>query len=280
MKKSLLTVTLTAALGAVLLAGLVSPEIRAEMNAEAKDKPATNASETSTAKGDKTNTGNATIEALKQKLTRIFRSEPEQIKESEIPGLYQIMYGTEIVYVSADGNYFLAGDLLNLNTRENLTELAKRDVRLKLLARQDNKPLVFKADNEKHKLTVYTDIDCPYCAKLHREVPELNKKGITVEYLMFPRAGIGSPSFEKAVNVWCADDQQKAMTDAKERRPVENKTCDNPIKDQYLLGQELGVTGTPALITATGRLIPGYVPAERLSAMLEAEKAEAETETE
>ena len=121
-------------------------------------------------------------------------------------------------------------------------------------------------------LTVFTDIDCPYCAKLHREVPQLNKNGITVEYLMFPRAGLGTPSFKKAVSMWCAEDNNKSMTEAKEGRPIDNKTCENPIKAQYQLGQELGVRGTPALITKTGKLIPGYVPADRLTKMLLGEK--------
>jgi thiol:disulfide interchange protein DsbC len=185
------------------------------------------------------------------------------------------MYGTEVVYVSADGKYFIAGDMINMDTRENVTNLAKSGIRKTLLDKQDNKPIVFKAKDEKHVLTVFTDIDCPYCAKLHREVPQLNEKGITVKYLMFPRAGIGSSSYKKAVNVWCNDDQQQAMTDAKARKTVEEKNCDNPIQAQYNLGQEIGVTGTPALVTSSGRLIPGYMPADRLAAMLEKDDAAA-----
>jgi thiol:disulfide interchange protein DsbC len=211
------------------------------------------------------------LKTLTTILAKRFRSEPSSIQQSVIPNMYQVMYGTEVVYVSSDGKYFLAGDLINLNTRENMTDVAKQSVRKAILDRQDNKPVVFKAKNEKHKLTVFTDIDCPYCAKLHREVPELNKKGITVEYLMFPRAGLKSNSFTKAVSMWCADDNKQAMTDAKERKPIASKTCKNPIADQYNLGGEIGVTGTPALITSAGKLIPGYMPADRLAAMLEAE---------
>ena len=211
------------------------------------------------------------LKTLTNILTKRFRSEPSSIQQSVIPNMYQVMYGTEVVYVSADGKYFLAGDLINLNTRENMSDVAKQDVRLDILGRKDNKPVVFKAKDEKHVLKVFTDIDCPYCAKLHREVPELNKKGITIEYLMFPRAGLKSASYTKAVSMWCADDNKQAMTDAKERKPIASKTCDNPIADQYNLGQELGVTGTPALITSSGKLIPGYMPADRLAAMLEAE---------
>ncbi len=213
-----------------------------------------------------------TITSLKQKLKTRFRIEPSSIKESKLTDVYEVMYGTEVIYVSQDGKYFLAGDMINLDTRENLSEVAKRTVRKAIIDRQDNKPVTFKAKDEKHVVKVFTDIDCPYCAKLHREVPELNAKGITVEYLMFPRAGIGSGSYKKAVSMWCADDQLQAMTDAKERRPIADKTCDNPIKAQYTLGQELGVTGTPALVTKTGRIIPGYMPADRLAAALEADK--------
>ncbi len=212
-----------------------------------------------------------TLTALKATLKSRFRSEPSSIQQSVIPNLYQVMYGTEVVYISADGKYFLAGDLIDMETRENMSDVAKESVRKEILDKQDNKPVVFKAKDEKHVLTVFTDIDCPYCAKLHREVPALNEKGITIEYLMFPRAGIKSQSFKTAVSMWCADDNKQAMTDAKERKPIESKTCDNPIEAQYNLGGEVGVTGTPALITSTGKLIPGYMPADRLAAMLEEE---------
>ena len=212
------------------------------------------------------------IVALKVQLTKTFRRAPDALTKSPIAGVFQVLYGTEVVYVSADGKYFIAGDMINMESRKNLSDEAKRSVRNEILAKKTKAPIVFKAKDEKFVLKVFTDIDCPYCAKLHREVPELNKNGITIEYLMFPRAGVGSKSFEKAVSVWCAGDsaaQQTAMTMAKERKPVTDKKCENPIKSQYRLGQEIGVTGTPALITKSGRLIPGYMPAARLLKMLE-----------
>jgi len=211
------------------------------------------------------------VTSLKAILKAKLRAEPSSLKESAIPNVYEAMYGTEVVYVSADGKYFISGDLIDLDTRKNLSELAKQSVRKEIMDKQDNKPIIFKAKNEKHKLTVFTDIDCPYCAKLHREVPKLNEAGVTVEYLMFPRAGLKSNSYKKAVSVWCADDPLKAMTAAKKREPIDDKTCDNPIEAQYSLGGEVGVNGTPALITSTGKLIPGYVPADRLVKMLEAD---------
>lgn len=209
------------------------------------------------------------IKKLTTVLESKFNSIPTAIQQSVIPNLYQVLYGTEVVYVTSDGEYFLAGDLIHLNTRKNLSDDAKKSVRNKILERQDNKPVTFKAKDEKHVLTVFTDIDCPYCTKLHREIPELNQSGITVKYLMFPRAGIKSKSYDTAVSMWCSDDNQHAMTEAKARRAIPNKTCENPIAQQYNLGKELGISGTPALITSSGNLIPGYMSAKKLTAMLQ-----------
>ena len=211
------------------------------------------------------------LKNLTDRYRAVFNNEPDEITQSLIPNVYQLRQGTKVVYISADGKYFLNGDMIDAETRENLTEVAKRSVRNEMLNKQDNKPIVFKAKDEKHVLTVFTDIDCQYCVKLHREVPALNKKGITIKYLMFPRAGIGSASYNKTVSMWCADDNRQALTDAKERKPVDSRTCENPVTAQYFLGQKVGVTGTPALITSSGRLIPGYMPAEKLIALLNSE---------
>lgn len=214
----------------------------------------------------------ATAKVLSDVLAKTFKSPPDSIAESQIPGLYQVMYGTEVVYLSADAKYFISGDLLNLQTRENLSEVAQRSVRKKMVDDAKTTAVTFKAKDEKHVLKVFTDIDCGYCAKLHREMDQINAKGITVEYLAFPRAGLGSPSYDKIVSVWCAEDQQGAMTKSKGRQPIEAKKCTNPVKQQYELGQALGVNGTPALLTESGQLIPGYMPADRLAAMLDASR--------
>ena len=212
------------------------------------------------------------IKTVNDALLKTFRAAPDSVAESQIAGLYQVMYGTEIVYLGADAKYFISGELIDLQTRENLSEVAQRGVRKKIADELATTPVTFKAKDEKHVLRVFTDIDCGYCAKLHREMEQINAQGITVEYLAFPRAGVGSNSYNKIVSVWCADDQQTAMTRSKARQSVPSKTCKNPIKAQYELGQRLGVNGTPALLTESGQLIPGYVPADRLFAMLEASK--------
>ena len=130
--------------------------------------------------------------------------------------------------------------------------------------------IVFPAKEQKHVITVFTDIDCGYCRKLHAEMDKYNEEGITVRYLMFPRAGVDSPSYKKAVTVWCSKDQLDAMTRAKNGENLPNLTCDNPIQEEYELGQLIGVRGTPAIVMDDGGMLPGYVPAARLAKALEA----------
>jgi len=246
-----------------------------QKTAETKQETTETKQKTAETKQETVKNKTTTVDSLKEQLTKTFHRAPDSLTESPIAGVYQVLYGTEVVYVSANGKYFIAGDMIDMSTRKNLSEIAQRSVRNGIIKDKLKDPIVFKAKDEKHVIKIFTDIDCPYCAKMHREVPALNEKGITVEYFMFPRAGIGSKSYDKAVSVWCAGDsaaQQTAMTTAKKRKPFDEKKCDNPIKAQYQVGQEIGVTGTPALVTPTGRLIPGYMPADRLVKMLEADK--------
>jgi thiol:disulfide interchange protein DsbC len=212
----------------------------------------------------------ATENTLKEKMITMFKKAPTSIGESQVPGVYEVSYGFETLYISADGKYFFNGDMIELDTRKNITEANRSGARKAVMDKYDaSKMIAYKAKDEKHVLTVFTDIDCPYCAKIHNEVPKLNEKGVTVQYMLYPRAGLGSASYKKAVSSWCADNPQEALTKAKNRESIPDKTCDNPIADQYQLGGEIGVTGTPALVTESGSLIPGYVPADRLVKMLE-----------
>ena len=157
-----------------------------------------------------------------------------------------------------------------------LTEAAKAGIRKELLTGVDSsRQITFSPEEPEYELMVFTDIDCGYCRKLHAQMEEYNEQGIAISYLAFPRAGIGSRSYEKAVSVWCAENPQEAMTQAKQGVDPDPMQCDNPIAEQYQLGQQLGVTGTPALLTADGSLIPGYVPPEQLRQRLDARAAEA-----
>lgn len=197
---------------------------------------------------------------------------PDAIEKTPLNGLYQIRYGTQVFYMSQDGRYVLQGNLLDMDAKRNLTDEAMVSVRKDVLdAVPENQMVVFSPPKNKvkHTITVFTDIDCPYCRKLHQEVGELNEKGIKVRYMLYPRAGVGSASYKTAVSVWCSDDRQKALTMAKNGEAIEPKTCDNPVVKSLEVGHEVGVTGTPAIFLEDGTLIPGYRPAEDMAKMLE-----------
>jgi thiol:disulfide interchange protein DsbC len=192
------------------------------------------------------------------------------ISETPIEGILMAQIQGDIVYVTSDGQYLIQGRVINMDTREDLTEVAKAELRREVIASVDtSKQISFAPEEPVHELMVFTDIDCGYCRKLHAQMEEYNANGIAINYMAFPRAGIGSRSYEKAVSVWCADDQQAAMTLAKAGSDPDPKQCDNPIAEQYQLGLSMGVSGTPNMMTQSGQLIPGYVPPEQLRERLE-----------
>lgn len=192
------------------------------------------------------------------------------VSESKIPGVYRVTdQRGQVIFASADGAYFLTGELYSTKGGElvNLSERERQGQRLEELAGlEEGDKITFPAKGEeKARVTVFTDIDCGYCRKLHGEVPRMNELGISVSYLAFPRAGVGSPSYDKLVNVWCSDDRLDAMTQAKAGKVVPKKSCANPVAAEYNLGNKLGVSGTPAIVLGDGALVPGYVPAEQLA---------------
>ena len=201
------------------------------------------------------------------------------ISETPIEGVLMVQVSGDIVYATADGKYLIQGRVIDMETREDITEGAKSEIRKELMVDIDQESqIVFAPEEPSYELTVFTDIDCGYCRKLHAQVPEYNENGISIRYMAFPRAGIGSRSYEKAVTVWCADDPQGAMTSAKAGEEMAPVQCDNPVAEQYQLGQAMGVSGTPALLTADGQLIPGYVPPSQLRERLDRMSAQAAAE--
>jgi thiol:disulfide interchange protein DsbC len=197
-------------------------------------------------------------------------SAPDSIADSEIPGLYVVSYGPDVLYITKDGRYVLEGDLLNTQTRENLTETLRSVARLKLLNSLDPKTMIVYAPQQvKHTVTVFTDVDCVFCRKLHSQIADYNKYGIAIRYLAFPRTGVDTESYYKAVSVWCSPDRKAALTQAKLGKPLKRTTCDNPVRQQMALADRLGVNATPTLILEDGSLISGYIPPDRMSKMLD-----------
>jgi len=195
--------------------------------------------------------------------------EIQSVEPSVINGVYEVRSNhQETLFVSADGQYFVVGELYQVKPEGlvNLSEVNKQKERAQVLASlKESDMVVFKPKQTKATITVFTDVDCGYCRKLHQEVPRLNELGIQVNYMAYPRAGVGSPTYRQMVGVWCADDQKQAMTRAKNGQAVPNKECKNPVADQFKLGSSLGVTGTPSIFLEDGRVIPGYVPADKLA---------------
>ena len=203
-------------------------------------------------------------------------AQASDVAVSPIPGLYEVAMGGLIAYVSADGKYLLSGNVYDLDTQENLTASRRNSARAKALAAaSESNMIVFGPANAKMTVTVFTDIDCGYCRKFHSQIAEVNKSGVRVRYMFFPRTGPGTESWTKAEQVWCAADRREALTRAKKGDAVKGKTCgDAAVKSQYELGSDLGVEGTPAIFTQTGDYIGGYVtPAELVQAIQETQKA-------
>lgn len=201
---------------------------------------------------------------------------PNSVTATPAAGIYEVMFGPRIVYVTEDARFLVQGNIIDMQTRENITEPRLKQAKIDAIENVGNDNMLVFSPGQgtpvKHTVNVFTDIDCGFCRKLHGEMDAYNKAGIEIRYLFFPRAGKGTASYKKALQVWCADDRHKAMTTAKAGESLDSATdCNNPVDDHMVLGALLGVTGTPALIFEDGSLLPGYVPADRLSKMLEAQ---------
>ena len=201
--------------------------------------------------------------------------EIEDIKSSPAKGLIEVQIANgPMLYATEDGEYFfIQGDLHAMRQDEvvNITEEKRSIDRRELVGGVDISDMIVFApeDETRDYITVFTDISCGYCQKLHREVEQLNEYGIEVRYLAYPRAGVGSEGARQLETAWCSENRQETLTKLKSGVKVPMISCDKElIADQYALGGQLGVRGTPAIVTSDGRLVPGYQPAANLAKML------------
>ena len=199
----------------------------------------------------------------------------EDLKPTPIDGIYELARGTDVAYVSRDGKYAIAGDLYNIASNSNMTEARRRDARLKLLAAvPESEMVVFSPRNPRYTITVFTDLDCQYCRKLHSQIADYNRLGIRVRYLFYPRTGPDTPSWKKADEVWCSADRADALTRAKRGEELPDKTCSgSPVARHFALGREFGLEGTPAMVLPDGEFRAGYVPPQMLVQQLQAAKS-------
>jgi thiol:disulfide interchange protein DsbC len=190
-------------------------------------------------------------------------SKLEDLRPAPIPGLFEFSQGAEVSYLTADGKYFIDGSVYDMDTHANLTEERRNQARQKLLAAlPESQMIIFSPKSPLYTITVFTDMDCGYCRKLHSEINDLNKLGVRVRYAAFPRSGPGTDSWRKAQAVWCAEDRNAALTRAKLGDPMDKgKPCgSDPVAREFQLGQDIGVRGTPAIVTENGDYISGYLP--------------------
>ena len=193
-------------------------------------------------------------------------SDPRDFAPTQIAGIYEYTKGADIGYVTADGKYYFNGDIFQIQGQTNLTEKRRGGLRAKLLANIAEKDtIVFSPKDPKYTINVFTDIDCTYCRRLHSEIAEINRLGIRVRYLAYPRTGPGTESWHKAESVWCASNRNDALTRAKLGENIKAEACrDNPVAREFALGNALGVNGTPGIVTSNGHYIGGYEPPKQL----------------
>lgn len=198
----------------------------------------------------------------------------DKIATSPMPGYYEVIAQGQIIYISEKLDFLFPGPLLSLSSGElvNLTQnslrrldMEKAPMRAELIEGvKEQDMVVFQSPKEEYVVNVFTDVDCAYCRRLHQNMDGYLENGITIRYLAFPRAGVGSGAYNKLVSVWCSSDRQSAMDDAKLHSKFDPKDCDNPVADQYTMTRQLGLTGTPALILSDGELISGFLEPEKL----------------
>jgi thiol:disulfide interchange protein DsbC len=194
----------------------------------------------------------------------------DEVRPSPMKDIYEVQMGGEIAYISGDGKFLIAGDMYEIDSRTNLTENGRQKGRMQALAKLDEKDMiVFKPAKVKHTITVFTDVECGYCRKLHSEIAQLNDRGVQVRYLAYPRAGPGTEDWAKMEAVWCSMDRKKAITDAKAGKAVKATQCATPVAKQFRLGEQLGVRGTPAIFTDSGEYIGGYLAPDQMVSRLE-----------
>ncbi len=196
----------------------------------------------------------------------------DTVEKSDLPGFYEVAMGGAVVYVSADGKYLFQGNLFDIANKQDLTEQRMAKVRKVALDKvSQSKQLVFAPQNPKHTVTVFTDIDCPYCRRFHQQIAEYNKAGIAVNYILFPLS-IHPGADKKAIAVWCAADRNAAYTAAMSGQDPGTKTCDNPVAELTSMATAIGVNGTPTVFAEDGTQVSGNIAYEPAKLIVELDR--------
>ena len=189
----------------------------------------------------------------------------ENINTSELDGYYEVVLTNpwiDVMYISMDGKYVIQGAVTDLELMTNISTNRINSIKREILESiSDDDKIIFKAENEQYVVHVYTDVDCPYCAKLHADMQELNALGITVKYLASPLEQLHPNAQSAMEKIWCAEDKALAIHNYKTRRYLpDSAECVNPVAEQLAISKQLGVNGTPSIFFENGTNLPGYLP--------------------
>jgi thiol:disulfide interchange protein DsbC len=198
----------------------------------------------------------------------------EDVRMTPINGVYEITKGSELSYASADGRYVIFGDLWDIDSDSNVSESRRRALRVRMIdSVPESEMLIFSPKDPKYTITVFTDVDCGYCRRLHSQIADYNRLGIRVRYLFYPRSGPNTESWHKAEAVWCSSNRNDALTRAKSGEDIKAPRCaGDVVARDYELGRKLQVEGTPAIFLASGEMLPGYAPPTELAKYLKTGK--------
>lgn len=267
-------------LAATALLGAISLSACAQSEAPAAGKPlAQPAAAAPTGSAPKVAAGSPEARAIAA--IRVLNQQVpiDRVGAAPVPGFREVIVGGKTLFVTDDGKYLIQGSLYDMNAKKDLSEESVSKLRRELLKQVPvGDRIVFAPANPKYTLSVFTDVECGYCQKMHSEIAEYNKQGIEIQYLAFPRMGLGSQDHKKMIAVWCAADRKQALTLAKSGKGVPMKDCKNPVSMEYDIGQRAGLTGTPMIITSSGEQVPGYMPPKEMRAYLD-KLAQPETKT-
>ncbi|MED5274746.1 MAG: DsbC family protein [Pseudomonadota bacterium] len=206
------------------------------------------------------------LDQAKDAITQSYPNLPiENIRKVD-ENFFEVVIQGEIFYLSSDHKYFFAGNVIDVKTKENITETSRKGRRLSILETlKTENMIVYKPEKTDYVLTVFSDTSCPYCQKLHEELDKLIENNIEIRYILFPRFGQNSDAYVQMISIWCSEDQKLALDNVFDDKTIEQNTqCDNPMIENLDLAQKLSVTGTPMMFTENGTVIPGYQPADEI----------------
>ena len=184
---------------------------------------------------------------------------------------HEIIINNQIYYATNDGKYLIVGNVIDLDTKESITENTKMNQRLSIIDSIDKENFfVFKPQKTEHTLTIFTDPSCPYCQKLHNEIPDLLDNNIEIRYVLFSRNGNDVDAYNQLVSAWCSEDKTETLENLFSGDLLdETEPCDNPIAKNLEHAGLLSVEGTPTIFLEDGRIIPGYQSAKNILAFIE-----------